>query len=75
MRLDYMAEENIAPEKLILNGQEYSLDDVAGLVEKGNKYDQIEKETSTPLDKVYPEFTKSRQQLKDYEEKLSQRDK
>jgi len=64
-----------APEKLIINGQEYSLDDVAGLVEKGNKYDQIEKETSTPLDKVYPEFTKSRQQLKDYEEKLAQRDK
>ena len=64
-----------APEKLIINGQEYSLDDVAGLVEKGNKYDQIEKDTNTPLDKVFPEFTKSRQQLKDYETQIADRDK
>lgn len=69
-----MAEEN-APEKLIINGQEYSLDDVAGLVDKGNKYDQIEKETNTPLDKVFPEYTKSRQLLKERDEQLAQRDK
>jgi len=75
MRLDYMAEENNAPEKLIINGQEYSLDDVAGLVDKGNKYDQIEKETNTPLDKVFPEFTKSRQQIKDYETQIADRDR
>lgn len=74
MRLNHMADEN-APEKLIINGQEYSLDDVAGLVDKGNKYDQIEKETNTPLDKVFPEFTKSRQQIKDYETQIADRDR
>lgn len=66
-----MAEE---PEKIIINGQEYSLSDVAGLVEKGNKYNEIERETNTQLDKVFPEFTRKSQQLKDLEGQLSQRD-
>ena len=66
-----MAED--APEKLIINGQEYSLDDVAGLVDLGNKYKEIEEKSNTPLDKVWPAYTRTTQEKTALEQQLAER--
>lgn len=65
-----MAEE---PEKIIINGTEYSLDDVSGLVDLGNKYKEIEEKSNTSLDKIWPEYTRTTQEKKALEEQLAER--
>lgn len=62
------------PEKLTINGQEYDPEDAAQLIELGSKWRKTETELNTPLDKVYPEFTRTRQELKSVNETLAERD-
>lgn len=57
-----MADE--APEKISINGQEYNPEEAQEFIELGRRAKQIESDLSTSLDKVYPEFTKTRQELK-----------
>ena len=63
-----------APEKVIINGQEYSPEEATQFIELGNKYKDLESKLNTSLDKVYPEFTKTSQRNKELEESLRQRD-
>jgi hypothetical protein len=62
------------PEQITINGREYDPEDAAQLIELGSKWRKTETELNTPLDKVYPEFTKSRQELKEAREQLAERD-
>lgn len=68
-------EGTIAPEKFIINGQEYAPEEATQLIELGSKYKKMESDLNTSLDKVYPEYTRSRQQLKEYEEQLAEKDR
>jgi hypothetical protein len=54
--------EGTAPEKVIVNGQEYDPEDATQLIELGHKYKEIESKLNTSLDKVYPEYTKTAQE-------------
>lgn len=54
-------EGTIAPEQIIINGQEYSPEDASSLIELGNKYRQMEKDLNTPLDKLMPKYTMASQ--------------
>lgn len=67
-------EGTIAPEQIIINGQEYTPEDATQLVELGNKYKEMESKLNTSLDKVYPEYTRATQQLKEKEKLLAERD-
>lgn len=49
---------DLAPEKIIINGQEFNPEEATQLVELGNKYRKMESDLNTSLDKVYPEYTK-----------------
>lgn len=53
--------ETIAPEKFIINGQEYDPEEASSLIELGNKYRETEKNLNTSLDKLMPEYTKATQ--------------
>jgi predicted flap endonuclease-1-like 5' DNA nuclease len=64
-----------APEKFIINGQEYSSEDATRYIDLGRKYQDIETKLNTSLDKVYPEFTKATQRNKELETELSERNK
>lgn len=67
-------EGTIAPEQIIINGQEYSPEDATQLIELGNKWRETESKLNTSLDKVYPEYTRATQQNKEYQTKLAERD-
>lgn len=62
------------PEQITINGKEYDPEDAAQLIELGSKWRKTETELNTPLDKVYPEFTKTRQELKGVNEALAERE-
>lgn len=61
-----MADE--APEKISINGQEYSPEEAQEFIELGRRARQIESDLNTSLDKVYPEYTKTSQRLKGVEQ-------
>src|SRR6266576_5337564 len=65
-----MADE--APEQIIINGQEFSLEDAGRLIELGKGREEIEKQLNTSIDKVYPEFTRTSQQNKQLEQDLAE---
>ena len=65
-----MADE--APEKIIINGQEYSPEEADQFITLGKRARQIETDLNTSLDKVYPEFTKTSQRLKGVELELQE---
>lgn len=65
-------EGTIAPEQIIINGQEYTPEDASRLIDLGSKYQKIESDLNTSLDKVYPEYTKATQKLKEYEAQLAE---
>jgi uncharacterized protein YPO0396 len=69
-----MNDGTITSDKLIINGQEYAPEDATNLIELGNKYKKIESDLNTSLDKVYPEYTKTSQELKTAKEQLAERD-
>ena len=62
-----------APEKIIINGQEIDPEEATQLIELGNKYRKIESDLNTSLDKVYPEYTRTSQELKQTKADLAER--
>ena len=66
--------ETVVPEQIIINGQEYSPEDATQYLELGKKYKELESTLDTPLDKVYPAYTKSSQRNKELEQQLAERD-
>lgn len=69
-----MDNQDNAPEKIIINGQEYAPEDATQFLELGKKYKEMESKLNTSLDKVYPEYTKSTQRIKELETQLSEKD-
>ena len=69
-----MNEGTIAPEQITINGQEYSPEDATQLIELGSKYKKMESELNTSLDKVYPEYTRSQQELATLRKEKAERD-
>lgn len=65
--------DSTAPEKIVINGQEYDPEDATQLIELGNKWKETESKLNTSLDKVYPEYTKAAQRAKQLEEELAKR--
>ena len=68
---DFFAEEDAQteqsesqePEKVKIGEKEYSQEDLAKLVGYGEKAVELEDKWNTKIDKLYPEYTKSRQEL------------
>lgn len=69
-----MTEETKAPEQIIINGREYTSEDASQLIELGNKWKETESKLNTSLDKVFPEYTRTTQELKEKERLLAERD-
>jgi len=63
----------IAPEQIIINGQEYTPEDATQYLELGKKYKELESSLDTPLDRVYPAYTKAAQRNKELEAQLAER--
>ena len=63
--------ESEAPSQVVINGTEYSPEDAQSLIELGSKTRELEKQWNTPVDKVWPEYGKSREQIKQYESELA----
>lgn len=59
------AVEEQKAETIKLGDHEYSQDELSQLVGLGQKYQEIETKTNTKLDRVYPEYTKTSQELKE----------
>src|SRR3990167_5090967 len=57
--------ESQEPEKVKIGEKEYSQEDLAKLVGYGEKAVELEDKWNTKIDKLYPEYTKSRQELAD----------
>ena len=62
----------VAPSNININGMEYSPDEAQSLIELGNKTRELEKQWNTPVDKVWPAYGESRNQLKSMETELAQ---
>ena len=65
--------EPTAPEKIVINGQEYDPEQANQLIELGSKYQEMESKLNTSLDKVYPEYTKASQRASELERQLEAR--
>lgn len=63
--------ETKAPEKIKVGENEYSQDELDKLVSLGKIGIEAEEKYQTKIDKVWPEFTKSRQEIKDLKEKMA----
>ena len=66
--------DSTAPEQITINGQDYSPEDATQLIELGNKYKKMESDLNTSLDKVYPEYTRSQQELATLRKEKAERD-
>lgn len=63
----------IAPSQVIeINGQEYDPAEAQSLIDLGNKTREMETKWNTKLDSVWPEYGRSREQLKTYETELTE---
>lgn len=60
----------VAPSQVIINGQEYDPSEAQSLIDLGNKTREMETKWNTKLDSVWPEYGRSREQLKSYESEL-----
>lgn len=58
------------PEKIKLGDKEYSQDELSQLVGLGESYKEIETKYNTKLDKVWPEFGKSQNRVKELEAEI-----
>lgn len=63
-------QEELEMEKVKIGDEEYTQDELANLVGLGKIAKEAEEKFSTKIDKVYPEFTKKSQLVKDYEAKI-----
>jgi hypothetical protein len=61
-----------APLKVIINGQEFDPTEAQELIDTGRKTREMEEKWNTKLDNVWPEYGKSREQLKTYESELTE---
>lgn len=69
-----MSEGTIAPEQIIINGQEYNPEEASSLIELGNKYRKMETDLNTPLDKLMPEYTRATQERATFKKQLEERE-
>src|SRR3972149_3720920 len=60
------------PSKIKVGEKEYSQDELSSIVGLGETAREIEEKQNTKLDRVFPEFTKSRQELKDLKGELEE---
>jgi hypothetical protein len=60
-------EEDASDSTFKIGDKEYSQDELSELVELGNFAKEVEQKQNTKLDKLYPEFTKKSQRLKEIE--------
>jgi len=68
-------EEKETPEAIKVGDNEYSPDELSSLVELGKIGKEAEEKYNTKIDKVWPEFTKASQELKDFRSKAEAADK
>lgn len=68
------AEKEKAAEKIKVGDDEFTQDELKELVGLGKIGKEAEEKFDTKLDKVWPEFTKSRQELKELREAATQRE-
>ena len=61
-----------APEKIKVGEKEYSQEELSQLVGLGETAREIETKQNTKLDRVFPEFTKSRQEVKELRDELDE---
>src|SRR3990167_1964780 len=66
------AEAPQEPSKVKVGEKEYSQDELSAIVGLGETAREIEEKQSTKLDKVFPEFIKSRQELKELRGELDE---
>ncbi len=64
-----MAEE-LAPEKIVINGVEYDPADAQTLIELGGKTRDFEKQYNTDISKVMPDYTRATQEAAQYKKEL-----
>ena len=64
--------ETEAPEKIKVGEEEYTPEQLDRLVKLGKIGVEAEEKWNTPIEKVYPEFTKKSQELKEIKEKSTQ---
>lgn len=72
---DFFEEGGVEPQepsKTKVGEKEYSQEEMTTLIGLGEKYQEIESKTNTKLDRVFPEYTKSRQELKELRDELSE---
>lgn len=62
----------VVPEKVKVGEDEYTLEELQSLVSMGKMGKEVEERYNTKLDRVYPAFTKTTQELKELKEKLEQ---
>lgn len=68
-----MSDGTVTPEQIVINGQEYTPEEATQYLDLGKKYKDLESQLNTSLDKVYPEYTKSTQKVKELEVTLAER--
>lgn len=59
------------PSTISINGVDYDPTDVQSLIDLGSKTRDLEKQWNTPVDTVWPEFGKSREELKTTQQQLA----
>lgn len=64
--------DTVAPEKIKVGEKEYTQDELSQLVGLGEIGRELETKWNTKIDKVYPDYTRSQQEKKDYETKLKE---
>jgi len=64
-----------APEKIKIGDDEYSQEELDKLVSLGKIGVEAEEKYKTKIDRVWPEFTKSRQEIKDLQSKMADMEK
>ena len=66
------AEETPAEESFKLGDKEYSQEDLQKLVGLGEMAREAETKWNTPINKVFPEYTKATQKIKEYEAQIAE---
>lgn len=69
-----MDNNNVAPEKVIINGVEYDPSDAQSLIDLGSKTRDFEKQYNTDLSRVYPDYTRATQEAAKYKQELEERE-
>lgn len=65
-------EEEQAPEQIEIGGEKYNQDELNELVSLGKLGREAEQKFNTKLDRVWPEYTKGQQKVKDLESKIDE---